>query len=84
MTTTPNKVSIEPAVDFIIEFSIKNKNKTKEEEIEINQEYNNLINLLKEIELNSTSRFGNKGSDTLLIFIRASEIKLQNEMIKER
>lgn len=82
MTTTPTTISIDPKIDLIIEFSIKTKN--KKEEIELKEEYKNLINLLNEIELNSTSRLGNKNSDTLLIFIKASEIKLKNELIKER
>lgn len=75
-----------PSVDYIISFSIApdgTDSKAKATEA-IEKEYADLLGVLKDAGLEATGRSGAQGSNTVLIFVRASEERIQAEIHRER
>ncbi|KAM0748366.1 DUF590-domain-containing protein [Meredithblackwellia eburnea MCA 4105] len=82
-----------PEVDFVITFDVTVKSaaasggnpKQKAEEVKaLEHEYSNLIGVLHDAGLDATGRTGARGSDEILIFVRAKEERVVKEIHRER
>lgn len=80
-------VSEDPKPDYIIVFKTgidaNSPDKAAAHQAAQDQ-YSNLLGVLKSSGLEATGRNGGKGSETLLIFVRATEKRVQAELHRER
>ncbi|KAL8277249.1 hypothetical protein RQP46_010318 [Phenoliferia psychrophenolica] len=74
-----------PSVDFVITFSVAPEGSDKAKATQaIEKEYADLLGVLKDAGLEATGRGGAQGTDTVLIFVRATEARVQAEIHRER
>ncbi|KAK4055391.1 hypothetical protein OIO90_003229 [Microbotryomycetes sp. JL221] len=84
--TTP----IEPRADLVIVFDHDHKPQLSESKDQpssnsssVDQEYNNLLGALRDAGLHATGRSGHKRTKQVLIFVKASDERLQAEVYRE-
>ncbi|KAK4695877.1 anoctamin-10, partial [Phenoliferia sp. Uapishka_3] len=79
-----------PAVDLIIKFTLNNLSTTtpadskSQTAVSVEKEYDSLLGVLKDAGLEATGRPGAQGSNEVLIFVRATELRIQSEIHRER
>ncbi|GAA6043352.1 hypothetical protein JCM8097_008045 [Rhodosporidiobolus ruineniae] len=88
---------MEASPDFVLVFSLSTSqspirglgenNRAKVKQLQAQQlkdEYNKLVELLRQADLTVTGRRGAPGTDTILLFVKASEKRVREEVTRER
>lgn len=86
-----------PSVDYVLVFStsatyspVRSFGQDSEQKVrqlrqtQLKEEYNKLVTTLKTADLDVTGRSGAPGTETLLLFVKASEKRIREEATRER